>query len=528
MKPRTHILVQRHDNYLPLLKPLVDLPGSRYHLVDWNDAESWDASRYIAEGLLPGQKPVESKNPGNMRRNDALLILANVTSANQIHSSPASAANAAAVHKSSLKIYDYLQALKGMSGFHADGPVRMLLWVNDSEKHAVLPRGIARRKKLSVQVDMMCQVDEIVSALGAPELPKQFARETYLDIESGMRVAKRMAQHGFEIPQERQDEIQQQVQHALLHPNILGKAASPTSIGWESSVHREWHEEHSRLKQGFEVGTFTKYIGGPPGLKNFSVRSTPKNPRKMTPEYETWKRLEVNFKIQQKNKGKVESFIQDEAKIDALYARILKEDLGEAKRKAQLEEVDRNVRQMKDRLETVALAIRDLFSVTSDNRKAFAQEPPLLMWDRRESEPIGAYEDEWYPPKHMALLDFQPRLSYQSSMTAAQEACVDPILGTLFAQGGSNILAGIDSLAPGAAKALVPHLSSLQDPKKGGKYDLRSFHPRMLTPAMVKEIVVAWEKWPFKPNLAVLMNSIRSVKDDKDRRYRHGGQPNPF
>ena len=43
-------------------------------------------------------------------------------------------------------------------------------------------------------------------------------------------------------------------------------------------------------------------------------------------------------------------------------------------------------------------------------------DPPLLMWDRRNAEPILAEDDEFYHlNKPMALLDFQPQP--QSSRT---------------------------------------------------------------------------------------------------------------
>jgi hypothetical protein len=44
-----------------------------------------------------------------------------------------------------------------------------------------------------------------------------------------------------------------------------------------------------------------------------------------------------------------------------------------------------------------------------DDQRAFDRVPPVLTWDRREVEPLWVDEDESYPSKPLALLDFQPR-----------------------------------------------------------------------------------------------------------------------
>ncbi len=45
----------------------------------------------------------------------------------------------------------------------------------------------------------------------------------------------------------------------------------------------------------------------------------------------------------------------------------------------------------------------------------------------------------------------------------------------------------------------LPKAPSLKDPLVGGRTKLDDMRVRMLTPEMLRELVLAWGEWPFKP-----------------------------
>lgn len=495
LKPKSHILVEpKQSAYLPFLKPLLDVPGTRYILRDWTGLDQWQSDSYISEGLIP--KPESAIKPNG--RNNSLLIVANL-SYGLPKPSPKGTVTA------NLGILHYINQIRSNQNFQASGPVRMLMWMNDSDKMAILPRQIHHRRKLSVEIEMMCHVEEIV---GGPASQIKIRREGYLDIESSKRVAKEMAKKNIQIPFYRQDGIQKKVQE-LLKTADGNRTAAVEKHMEAADTHRNWHNDLIQMEQAFRAGKFHGLIEEP-----LSGRPRPKPERdgKDSKQLRELRQLRLTFKAQKKHKDISDGFVQAQAGIESLESDIQNQTLNELQRQKKSNELKQLKETLKLQLESVPKAIREVFYSTYDNRKAFTQDPPLFMWDRRTAEPIIAQENEFWNPKTLALLDFEPRSPNHLPVALTRTDSFKLIMAALFANSSSTLYC-LNSLAPGVAEAIAPNIPSLRDPRKGGLIDLSDLRVRCFTPKMVCEIAQAWENWPFKPTMTeMICNSFKKSK----------------
>ncbi|KAL8733523.1 MAG: hypothetical protein Q9181_003556 [Wetmoreana brouardii] len=499
LQPHKHILAEPSPSpFLPRLEPLVSQPNSRYCLLDWGDGDQWEPDRFVAEGLLPAFDTHRSRGS-----NRSILVLANGSM------SSGRLADQHRYARTHLKLLDWVSDIRKGSGFHAGGSVRMLLWCPEKETFPLMPRTIQYRSKISLQLEMACHVEEIVSS-GDTIRGKQQKRDQVIDLSSGRRVARTMQQLGIEVPPGRQIELQEQTQD---FPAKVGSDDATQQPSASSVQARGWHEELQDLRKMFQAGEFAQAEGLPLG-KSFAVlpRGTGS---KMTPEYARLVELERNLRHTQKRIKLVEELLQEQANIDALDLKAHDPALGERQRAAALREKHEKKKELEERLDnTKGAHTRQEFEYFKTDRKAYAQNPPLLMWDRRTAEPLKAYKEEFYPEKGLCLLDIEPIQPCPYPMTTAQDTFFSMLMTTLW-QNASDNLTVLDRIVPGAFDAVTSKVPPLRDPSRGGERSLRDLPIRRLTPEMAYGITMAWLNWPFKPDLVELLRK-GSIYDDQD------------
>lgn len=487
LKPKSHVLLEQdRDFYQPFLKPLLDSPGSRYHLRSWDDREPWAPDTYVNEGLIPALEKATTADG----RNDSLLIIANLAYGSK--------QKIRGLSPSHLHIHTYINHLRSQRAFHVHGPVRLLMWMPDSEKMVLLPKTVSVRRKLSIDLEMACNVEEIAGGEEASLVTTRVLRETFLEMKSSERVAKRMETQNIQIPFSRQDVAKMQ-----MYGDLLDLAEDNTKALEDSHVatigsKRHWHDELKQLEQDYRDGKFPRFS---PSL----TKLPPKDGRKeRSPEYYRLSMLRGHFNSNDRVRAKVDELIKEQEAIDRLHYGILNKAFDEPERQWKLAEHQQRAEAFKVRRENLTKSVHDIFNHVSDNRRAFMLDPPLLMWDRRTAEPLIVHEDEFCNPTKLALLDFQPLSPNPYLITSAQAAIFDLIMGGLLNHANETIY-GLNSLGPGAADAIIPHVSALQDPQRGGRYDLSDFRVRCFTPEMIYGIVQAWDRWPFKPPISEMV-----------------------
>lgn len=480
----------KQNVYLPFLQPLLDAPGSRYRLKDWPDSYIWQPKRYVEEGLLHDAEGRGGPPPTTEVPNNSILIIANL--AGQRHRILGESRAAMSAH---LKAIGYSHAVRHRTGFQNYGPTRMLMWLSDEDKRPLLPRTVGYRGKLSAYMELVLHLEEIVGFPNASDA--KIHREDALNIESGKQVAKRMQDNGINMPSHRQ-----------------GK---PGDRFFDlSGVSRHWHRELQELEKGFQRGNFSQYVERPAAESTDEHMPRVKSRKAtLTPEYKRMMTLRYVITGQNAAIDRIKKVLQKQEKIDKMYLDLYREDTKPLEQEEIIKVLDSRIQEFKDGLETLtAKQLKTLFFL-DDDRRAFAMDPPLLMWDRRKAEPLSAEEDEFYAQGEIALLDFQPKIADRIPMTLEQSIYFDLISTSLFAPTGQATLKHLKTIAPGAFEALVSQVPAIRDPRKGGRYDVESLRVRTVTPEMIHGLAVAWDNWTFKPPIEDALTQYGTNFDER-------------
>ena len=505
LQPRRHILVEPQDNvYKQWIQPLLDEPGSRYQTVDFsNRKQCWSLQSYIARDLLPDQEVLATPTSADANNNPTLLILANMTRY------IGARRNRQAMGKSSdshYQILDYIRTLESMTGFHSRGVARMLMWMPNEEKVPLLPRTIFHRRRLSVDSELSCHVEEIVGgAVGEDGV----RREANIDIQSCIRTADRMARNAVQIPVSRLDEMPRQLKE--IGPEAMLEYAKLST----GTIHgqRDWHRELQALRKVF-AGNKESRVD--PELSGQGEKGCATDELRRTPGYQRFLILQRTETAQKSMKAVIDRILRQEDEIRAEYLAIWREtSLDNPSRDERLRDLDRRIKHDKGLLQQRRRHLLLKLAHLMDDRAAWNDDPPLLLWDRRMAEPIIAHPKEFSAPRPLALLDFRPKPDVPFRLTGTQRKYLDVMLAALFGSPGHSIGAALDTMAPGAAAALIPHAPSLIDPFRGGRRDLDELRVRRLSPEMLLELAVAWEQWSFGPALEdlVRINSSAVTED---------------
>ena len=449
---------------------MLDAPGSRYHYRRWPPVDASYIARYVEEGLLPAASEVRGD------QNPILLV------ANHGHGKVRAEDHSVGV-EAVMQAYTHAYNFRHNKSFHTYGPTRMLLWLADSDKRTLLPRTVAYRSKVALSLELSMHVEEVV---GGPPLESKARREDALEIKSGERVAERTKEEGIVLPPRRQ----------LAYEATFGKSSAGTT--------RDWHQEFQELTEGFKTLKYSQFVGESPkplidtrGRKQKTLKEIP-----FTPEYKRFQHLKGIFNRANVNHNRADKYVQMQEEIDRLDLKAHSTDIDMEQRNELLRVLDAKIQDFKASLEDLREAELQKITFLDDDRRAFAMDPPLLMWDRRKAEPILAEDDEFYHlNKPMALLDFQPQPKsiMDFPMTEKQEDYFDDIATHLMSVRGPATLHHLNKMAPGAFEALTPKVPALRDPRKGGRRDIDFIRNRTLTPEMFHGLAMAWDQWLFKP-----------------------------
>ena len=491
LKPKSHILVEPQlKKYGGFLNPLLKSPTGRYRAVDWPDEYRWNLDNYRKEDLVtsPSREDEVLRSKGSKF---PTLIVGNLAGS---HASTGISPSVKA--KAPSRILDFVRKvrLSARTGNHP--PPRMLLWMEESEKQSILPRTVGLRGKLACMLEGYCRVEEVVYT--NITRAQSVRREDALDLTSQRLVAAKMTENKPYVPIARQE------------TNSTEDAPLVTTS-------RDWHEELRILEEGFENGTISQFTDVPPGTVSEKKRGRgghprrAKDPRQYTPEWTRLSQLKRLLKSDNKRHLKYEPLLQDQKDIDRLWRETYGE-LTEEQRQQKLSQLDDLSHRLGDALSNLGDRDRKGVMLLDDERRAFHMDPPLLLWDRRPAEPMRARPDEFQAEANMTLMDIEARADLKDDnnitpTTPEQDMYYDLIANTLLGPYGPITLESLDTLGPGAYKALVDKAPSLRDPRRGGRRDVTSLRARTMTHEMLQELAGAWEGWVFKPPLVEVLNN---------------------
>ncbi|OIW26707.1 S-adenosyl-L-methionine-dependent methyltransferase [Coniochaeta ligniaria NRRL 30616] len=451
LQPRSHILLEPDaELYAPFLKPLTSRPNVT--LLPKSGIVWTELNEVLTKEYLPHQVERNSRTE-TPQRNDTLLVTANFSFFPK--KKYQSFANV-----TQLLLYQLINSIRSGTLFQKYGLVRMLIWVGEEEKSAVMPRTIQRRKRLSMDAELSTDyIAELAGgdvAKGQYGMPDRFARDHAIDLESIRGVLARMKASNTAIPPGRETSIVREL------TALSKKKQAAIHAGAQPAVfERPYRAELEQLEAAFDAGKFS------------------------SADKQKYQRLlDLRYKVQwelRRHKG-IHDILTDASITPAEWD---------------------------ERIKRLDKYLRIEFMLTRDNLHVWRQDPPVLTWDRRPVEPLVVKDTEFFPNVPCALLDIQPKAAHPllRAMGPGTNRAGDMfavILSSMMRRGLDPLGKVLETIYPGAKEGVLPNCAGLS--AEGGlPPGYAEWNARSLNEAQLVEILEAWMEWPFRPGFSELV-----------------------
>ncbi|KAK4997478.1 hypothetical protein LTR66_003110 [Elasticomyces elasticus] len=590
LQPRRHLLLEPEQCYKPFYQPLLRESGSAYRhsvLPGAHPLRYWDNYDVFFDSkrdlLSPRERPAPD-DPKLRKLDPSLLLVANLS---RLYTSPRDRSKGI-THLSKLMAYQILRQFSRASAtnilFARYGLVRCLFWLPEPVLVSLLPRTITERTMGAAVCDL--HWDYYAVARGKDGMLPQGhwiprRRDVTIERRGDEVVAERMRAAGVELPENRRPwwhrealarleshgNHKTKVKPAPLDPPHPLDPRYPYPVQASGSM-----ADQVTDLEAYAQSVFTcDYKGGVgPGpeqdiMRSFQVTNWPAPTQKKQAGL-----LDVVYRLLRLEWAFAEKYPSYIHLPLAAYGEPLEPAREDPKDQEAEEALDLRRRLLKisadvtkeiNALEDVPKkSIANVF----ENATAFFNQPQILAWDKRPTEPLVSRPEEFWPgsersanttqevpsgawtsrsstmsgengpdtasnptkqphderPLGLALLDFRPKSEDYAVPDLADKTAGEKIGNALmkqvFTHRNMSITDCLDSLAAGAGRDLVPRIPELGDPRQGGRLGLTDpaesraeFGPgktaiagRSVTPEMVRGLVRAYVEWPFKPDWA--------------------------
>jgi mitochondrial transcription factor 1 len=467
------VLVEPDINtYKSFIDPLLEQIDSRYRHVP----KLSDLIRTSEAEVLPDQLSVTSKMISKGTINDTLLILANLTGVKAIQPKHGS---------SIIAMHHYINGMMNQeNSFHHYGIVRMIAWLPDNEKAAYIPRNITERKSFTVRLDSVAQVAEI-AGVDEIEDPPQSRRKHDLTIKSKQLASQRARYFSLWDPENRRP-----------HP--------PTcpwhEIGFGSDELAQLRRLPNKLSWQVEMLALDDaWNARPVQSKHQSGKAKGESGRPRSEVPETLRFHRTKFLTIRKAHLIAQKWASRQGKLDKAESDLIAGNSTSSKHAAKSKGVQATAAEL---YAEMAKGRRDLVVVARkyiDDRRGFDQDPPLLQWDRRTAEPLVVKEEEFYPPKKLALLDIKPVSEALDKLdNFDKRVCFDYLCNMLFRNPARSIRNDLTTIVQGGLDDFVQQVPDLLNPSKGGHPNLDDLRARTIPVSLLVQLALVLERWPFR------------------------------
>ncbi|KAI9738274.1 MAG: hypothetical protein M1834_008772 [Cirrosporium novae-zelandiae] len=491
LKPRKHYLLEWEEHlYFPFLKKVLDKPGSTYCHVPTSKstARTWHVVetllQFDSDLSLPNENHIASKESSigketTIDPKNLILILANL----RWTATPGSRGWKSTENMEQELIFRYGNNIR-----YQKQNLRMLAWMSENTQAAVLPRTIFNRGKTPPLLDLVCDYSQLV---GTKSL-REFQREPSLEKHSAQIINKKMEDNNIVIPETRRFQLPDDDESRFKYHSHRNKPEKP---GWLDTL--------TELEEAFRNGEFQEGPGNYRGSKS-----------KVDPRWIRLRTLRNLQKCNTKRYAEVDNMLEQEAEALKLLQEIRDLDLDEQSRAARIKEFSTIRENISNWLKKEPKSQTERFWVRSDERRAFFQKPPVLMWDRRPAEPLVANNEEFFPKIPLSLVDFRPRPNAAESLpTAVDEVYLSHVLDVLYARPKDSALKIMSRLInEETARNILKEFIGLKDDSQCDYPALEDLTIRSLNDKTLKKIIDAYLMSPFKPDREYLW-STKSKED---------------
>jgi len=383
----------------------------------------------------------------------------------------------------------------------------MLVWMHDFEKRILLPRTVALRKKSAIEAEVALEYMQEVC--GGDMSFDTAQREEFLNIESTQRVSEKMKKAGITTPEHRKSRLLKLVES--------DDSESSDTVG---GYHRTYAEEIDELEKGLTERMFPaayhKETNAPAYLDEMETGMH--RTHIYSREYDRYKELKYR-KVANTNFNNISfEFVSEYERIAEEYIAAFRSSSPD--RAQRMEAAKDGVNKW---LETLNLnPLRRVNNVLGSitERHALHQDPPILLWDRREYEPLLTSKEDFHPKQEMCLLDIVPRTVWPvlRGNSLGDYDFFELLLGVLTLVPSDPVKHRLRGLAPGADEWIIPRCPSLMDPTKGGVPNLELLPTRGLNEIQLREICEEFMAWPFRPSKGRLLQSAGSSNVTDEQR----------
>lgn len=429
--------------------------------------------------FLPDQKALGSKIISEAHINDSLLILANLTSSMTNESKFVGSTTSRDIRR-------YIYGMKNRDDtVHHYGLVRMLAWLPDDAKSAFLPRTITERKKFSVRLDLTAQVIEIAGGVPQPGPRPQARRQHDLAVQSEQLVAQRAKEFGVWDPKNRRPLPSSPPWYEI------GLVADALDRLRKLPPHLSWQTEMLALEDAWNEGQEQ--------VQNESSAKERGSGIPLSRELQKLRLLRTKFLTMRKAKIVPQEWANRQNDIDKAERELFSRGQVQSALAASREDIQKKAAILHAEMDKGRKDLALLARKYIDDRRGFDQQPPLLQWDRRTSEPLVVKNDEFYPAKKMALLDFKPAPEHLDRLSDFDtRTCFDYILSTLFRNPAQSVRNHLMTIVQGGLEEFMERVPDLSNISKGGNLDLDDLRIRTVPIELLVQLALALETWPFR------------------------------
>ncbi|KAF2084524.1 S-adenosyl-L-methionine-dependent methyltransferase [Saccharata proteae CBS 121410] len=494
LKPRRHVLIEEDEAYMPLLRPYLDAPGSTYVHAPYDGGRPAGFARTLDEGYLPDQQALSKDDPRLNQPNNTLLVMANLT-----RSYISSKVNSELYKRHN--VHALTTAAFTHSLFHQYGLIRMLLWVDEGVKDAMIPRSLAMNAytmgfNWAANANIVADTSPDRLGRGSPD-----AGGVDVDFASAVQTARKMQWSGMKLPpgrsweyHEKAWEMSTRLEHSeqpeSLH-HLLPEVTTRDTLA---------KDELQELELAYASGNLGRFLGQP--TNGGSVQ-----PRNIDPRFIRMLYLQKMEKFYQARRSRGSKPNEKYIAHLRLTRRMFETDFRLRSGKASNEEYMAATKAMHQMGED-CIAIEKssmipssarMFRLARDNRNAYYVDPPFLMWDRRQYEPLKILKDELRATDGAALLDVQPKPPSRT-ITADELAYWKKFVELLYTRPSSTIKAALEHMAAGSSEVVLERVPSLSDLSRGGSLNPGMLSVRALSPELLDDVVQAYRSWIFRPD----------------------------
>ncbi|KAI9643745.1 hypothetical protein NHQ30_008369 [Ciborinia camelliae] len=330
----------------------------------------------------------------------------------------------------------------------------------------------------------------------------RYVRDSEVSLQNTISVVSNMDRMGITTPEHRKGPLEIEARQSL------AAGGHKVKVNDFDRFKRLWSDEWSELQKQVQEGALKKFLDE----EEQDGDQVKKGRKPYNQEFSRW--IFLNSKKQLINKQGVlmDGLINDYNKINSFHGELLKRNPDTEEAQISRDELRGMIEAYDGKVRKLPLAAQLLYAGRLDAARVTTE------FEKRKVEPLKVYAKEFAPSSEMCLLDIQPqalwpilRQDYPKNYDVFEY-----ILSTMFSNPANSVHESLEGLWPGVLEYVVNECPSLTDPSKGGVFDLKYLSVRAMTLEMLKEIVEAWMRWPFRPSRFELMTKSGSMVYDPD------------